>query len=214
LRAFVYDMLRQPKEGGFFQAFSIINQCKANLKMDAAGLPPSQRLAIDAMRARCDFSEQELDDARSQLEAIRNLNLAADTVVGPIVSFMQAKDDAGRTAVLAAAIDVGNPKVLGPLVSGAIESALPAGFVPDGQMASDYARYATMLVECQLGAACSGDHSLAVMDLCANHGWCADNVRDALRIGLGDRFAPLDQLATRMTIDIRKRNYPPLLRGA
>jgi hypothetical protein len=212
LRAFVYEVLRQPKEGGVYYAFWVLTQCKANLGKDTDGVPVPQRQSIEAMRARCDFSGQELDDAYRQIAAIRNLNFADDPILGPVFSFLKAKDDGARAAVLGAVIDTGNPIMIGAIVSTAIGNALPPGIVAPREEPGNYRWYTTMLVECQLGADCSGERSL--MELCTKNGWCAANVRDALRIGLGDKFAPLDQLATRMTNDIRKRNYPPLLRGA
>lgn len=214
LRTFVYDVLRKPDEGGVYYAATVIFQCSTVLKRDTEGLPEAQRRAIEAMRARCDFSKQEADDALRQINAIRNLNFADDVVVGPASSFLRAKDNDAKAAVLGTVIDGGNPMTIGAIVSIAVRDALPSGIVPRGEGPGNYANYATMLVECQLGEACSGDHSLMVMELCTKNGWCADNVRDALRIGLGDKFAPIEQLATQMTNDIHKRNYPPLLRGS
>lgn len=208
LRAFFYEALQKPTEGGYYYAAQVRSLCRRNILIAAKTLPLTQRQAVDDLSRRCDFSLSELDDADRQLAAKRDLNFGDDPIIAQIVSTLMAKDDSARAGLLNAAIAGGNPDVIGSLLSSTGET-LAATVTKDSKMTSEYATDIVLLVQCQMGADCASPESMRTRNLCAVHGWCADNVRDALRNGLGSEFERVDQLAKQLTNDMRKPGFTP-----
>lgn len=207
LRAFFYAALDQPKEGGIYYASVIKSTCRKNLSIATDALPVRQREAVETLRKRCDFSLSELDDADRQFQAKRDLNFSDDPILARVIASLQAPSDTARAAVLDAALADGDPEVIGSLLASTAANTIEATISKDPKTVSIYAEETVLLVQCQLGTDCTNPDAMRTLTLCTQHGWCADNVRDALRIGLGSDFERLDLLARQMTRDLHNHRF-------
>lgn len=207
LRAFFHAALTQPKEGGLYYASVIRSACRKNLALATGALPARQREAVETLRTRCDFSLSELDDADRQFQATRDLNFSDDPILVRIIASLQAPSDTARADVLYAAVADGDPEVIGSLLGPTAASTIAATIARDPTTVSIYTEETVLLMQCQLGTDCTSPDSMRTLMLCSQHGWCAGNVRDALRIGLGGDFERLDQLARQMLLDLRNRKF-------
>ena len=209
LRAFFYAALQRPKEGGYYYASQIRSLCRRNLVLASTALPAAQRQAVDGLGTRCDFSLSELDDADRQFAAKRELNYLDDPIMARIFSYLMAPDASVRATVFQAALGDGNPDVIGSQLSSTASAAVAATPSGDPASLSNDAADVVLLIECRLGADCTSAESMRTLTLCAQHGWCADNVRDALRLGTGSQFDRLDQIARQLTTDMRNPTFSP-----
>lgn len=208
LRAFYYEALRHPEEGGYYYATAAIGACKEWTSTDAP-VSARQQQARDALRARCDFSEQERKDAWSHFGAMRNVKFEDDPLLDKVFAILKAPDADAKANVLRRALAEGNPYLSASLVQPALAARIAEGASAKPE-AVDLSEAAQTLVACRLGAEC-GSESMAAQMLCVQHGWCGDNVTDALREGLGADFARVDGLAGQAVIDIRKGNLARLV---
>lgn len=201
LRAFYYEALRHPEQGGYYYATAAIGACKDWAPADG---PPNarQQQVREALRARCDFSAQEREDAWGHFAAMRNLKFEDDPLLEKVFAILKAPDADAKANILRSALAEGNPYLTASLVQPALAARIAEGASAHPE-AFNLPEAAQTLVACRLGAEC-GPESMAAQMLCVQHGWCADNVTDALREGLGADFARIDGLAGQAVIDIRK----------
>jgi len=205
LRAFFYEAMRSPQDGGYYYAWQALGTC-TELKSAHGSVSARRQQALDALRGRCDFSEQDADDALRQFGAIRDLKFSDDPLLGEIFRSQKERDAPARAQALESALASGHPGMIAALVAPAVQIPLgPAVSADDEQIAQT-------LLACRLGADCGPD-SVTMLGLCARQGWCADSIDDALRAGLGTDYGRLDQRAAQAIDDIRKRNLGALVRA-
>jgi hypothetical protein len=199
LRAFYYEAIKRPQDGGYYYGRRALEMCERAEKVDADG-SAAHRQAIEQLRQRCDFSEQERKDAEREFAAIRHADLSDDGVYRRMFGFLMAKTQEERVAAMQASIDLGNPIVMASLASPSIDVAIRES---GAKAAPEFPNAAVLLTACRLGADC-GPGSMMLLELCANMGWCGASVPDAMRDGLGADYALLDRLSQQAATDIRK----------
>jgi len=201
LRAFYYEALRHPEEGGYYYAIAAIGACKDRPATDKPASARQQQVR-DALRARCDFSAQEREDAWNHFGAMRNTRFEDDPLLDKTFALLKAQDADARANILRSALAEGNPYLSASLIQPALAARIAEG-ASDSPAAADLPDAAQTLVACRLGAECGPD-SMAARMLCLEHGWCGGDVSEALREGLGADFVRIDGLAGQAVIDIRK----------
>jgi len=204
LRAFYFDALRNPQDGGFYYAMNVIGVC-GELKQPDGPVPARRQQALDALRARCDFSQQELDDAFQQFGAMRNLALTDDPLLRDMFAKTKADNAAAESRIIREALDHGNPEVIASMAAPAVKVRLGQATIPDAD------ELALLLLSCRLGADCGPD-SAVMLKLCVQRGWCGDSIDAALRDGLGADYLRLDRASNEVIDDLRKRNLGALLK--
>jgi hypothetical protein len=207
LRAFYYEAVRKPEEGGYLYASKAIEACRMPPAIDGP-IQARRQQAIDRLRERCGFSEQEREDAQRHFNAIRDFKFSDDPLYRDIFGYLMAQTDAERMKVLQTAIDGGNPDVISSLVQPAIAAQLLAS-LPKGAQTPAYLDYVQVLLACRLGANCGPDATLT-LQLCVWKGWCGNSLPEALRDQFGADFIRLEQLSKQALGDIRKRELARL----
>lgn len=210
LRVFFYEALRKPGNGAYFYAMRVLETCRLVLKAAPSALPAERRNAAEALRQRCDFTAEGLADAGRELDAARNIGLSTDPLLGSMFDYLSADGVEGRSKMLLAAFEQGNPEVIASLVAPAIEAQMAPAMTPERDSTALGVPFGATLVACRLGADCGPD-SVRTLELCMQMGWCGGSVPDALRQGLGKNFGALDGVATRVLRDIERRNAQRLL---
>jgi hypothetical protein len=210
LRAFYYEAIKRPQDGGYFYAMSALDLCRKLPPADAAATAHRRDVA-ERLRQRCDFSEQETEDALRQFTAIRHAGLTDDPLYGRIFGLLMANTPDARMAAVHAAIDAGNPEVIAAVASPSIEVEARTSLGANADAIEDKLQYATVLTSCRLGSDCGPDGLLAQY-LCANKGWCGGDVPDALQAALGTDYAVLDRLSQQAVANIRSGNLARLAR--
>jgi hypothetical protein len=193
LRAFFYELLRKPEDGAVFYAFGILDTCRRAMSKASLELTGERGAAAQALRQRCDFTPEGLDDAERELRAVRNLDLRDDPLLESTVSYLGADGPEGRAKVLLAAFEQGDSRLVASLLTPAIEAGMPPGGATDGNADALGLPIAAALLACRLGADCGPD-APRTLELCMTRGWCAGSVPAALRQGLGKQFAVLDRI--------------------
>lgn len=188
LRGFFYEVLRRPDDSAIFYAFGALDICKRALSKASFELGGERAAAAQALRQRCDFTAEGLEDAERELRAVRNLELRDDPLLESTVSYLGADGPEGRAKVLLAVFEQGDPRLLASLLTPAIEASAE----PDANADALSLPVAAALLACRLGADCGPD-ALRTLELCMTRGWCADSVPAALRQGLGKQFAAIDR---------------------
>jgi len=211
LRAFFYEALRKPGSGAYFYASRVLETCALALKATPAALPAVRRAAAEALRQRCDFTAEGLDDARRELDASRDLGLGADSLYGSMFDYLAADGPEERIRMLKTAFEQGNPDVIASLVALAIEADMAPAMTPERDSTALGVPFGAALVACRLGADCGPD-SVRTLELCMQMGWCAGSFPEALRQGLGENFKTLDGVATRVVRDVERRNARRLMK--
>lgn len=210
LREFFYEAMRKPENGAVYYATQALFACRRALEQDLASLPPARRQAALELQRRCDFTRDDLQDAKRELEAARNLDLGGDPLLDTIFDYLAADGAEGKAAMLGAAFDQGNPEIIASLVATAVVDNMPPVSSGETDSAARGIPFGAALVACRLGADC-GPGALRTLELCMEQGWCADSVPAALQQGLGANFAQLDAVAMRVVEDIRRRNVRGLV---
>lgn len=210
LRAFFYEAIKNPKQGGYFYAMAALGGCRGVENVSAANATSQKTRAANEINTRCDFSEQETHEAFQQLAAVRGVNVNDDPLLRQLFDFTKAKTDAERMSAMASIIDMNNPQVIRSAIAPTIEKSFSSSS-ESGADSSDLAAYSLDLVECNLGANCGG-HSDRALELCAKKGWCADSVQGALRIGLGENFDKVSAESSKALNNISTRNFAALVK--
>lgn len=220
LRAFYYEAIQKPQDGGYFYAMQALGLCRQVRELTAAPNSGKQQIsagkqqeALARFRNRCDFTAQESEDALRQFAAGRNLNLFSDPLVSQAFALMGAKNDAARLDLLRSTIDDGNPELINTLLSPKVDLEVTKAFPGvDKSVGSEYMRFTSGLVECHLGGRCEENSARSLM-LCAQNGWCDADYATELSRGLGDKFAEIDRLAMRLVTDIKRKNTAALVQS-
>ena len=210
LRVFFYAAMRKPEDGAFYYAVQALQTCKLALSQDLQALSPARREAAIELQRRCDFTPEGLQDAQRELGAARHLTLRADPLLGSLFDYLAADGEQGRAQMLAAAFEQGNPEVIASLVATVVEERMPAASTADTDSTARGIPFGAALVACRLGADC-GPGAARTLELCVQHGWCADSLPAALQQGLGRHFAALDAVAARVADHVRRRATARLL---
>ena len=219
-RAFLYDVLREPKKGGLSYAFAILSQCKnaINAAANPAVQNEAKRQATTALAARCDMSEPERQDVLRQLVAARNVELTDDPALKLTFGLGQAKTPDEQIAAVAAILQNGDPSIMRSIL-GARSVADDSNAVQpriyfqnqwyQGTQEVDKFNMAFQLVECQLGLDC-GPESTTALVLCSEKGWCGGSVQDAIRQQLNGqspgKFDEVSVLASQILQQIQAGN--------
>lgn len=193
LRAFFHELLRKPEDGAVFYAFGVLDTCRRAMGKASLELTGERAAAAQALRQRCDFTPEGLEDAQRELRAVRNLDLRDDPLLDSMVSYLGADGQEGRAKILLAAFERGDPRLVASLLTPAIEAGGAAGTVSDGNADALGLPIAATLLACRLGADCGPD-APRTLELCMTRGWCAGSVPAALRQGLGKQFAVVDRI--------------------
>lgn len=226
LRAFVYEAMRKPEEGGHHYAFIALATCSYSVAPARPVAPRSaeQREAIEALARRCDMSREEMDAARTQLVASRQLNDEPDPLMPLTFDLLMAGDAPERLKAVAAILETQDPHLLWSLAEAG--SAMPdeekakgvyfAGRYYEGGTGSGVYDYALQLAQCNFGIDC-GAGSLPVLLMCIRQGWCGESLSEAMKAGLGaDKAAVFEQaqaLAAQLILEIKRKNARAFVRG-
>jgi len=210
LRVFFYEAMRKPGSGAYFYATNVLETCRRALEQTLPALPAPRRAAAEALRQRCDFTPEGLEDAERELGAARHLGLATDPLLGSMFDYLSADGPEGRARMLLAAFEQGNPDVIASLVAPVFHERTPSRDEQDSTARG--VPFGGTLVACRLGADC-GPQAPRTLELCMLLGWCADSVPAALQQGLGLHFAALDQMANGVVNEIRRRDTRLLVPG-
>lgn len=226
MRAFVYEALKKPEEGGYQYAFAALDLCKydgTTLRL-APTASAQQKAAHEVLSRRCDMSAADRDAARLQIAADRRASFDRDPYLSLAFDRIAAIDDPERRRVVAAILHSGDALALQYLNTETSyqKDGLPysgvyfAGAYYPGDNDSGMFGHALMIAMCSLGLDC-GPQSSVVLMLCVHRGWCADSVGEAIRIGVGpgqaQLYAQIEALAARLVVEIRRRNVMAFVRG-
>ncbi|MES2297367.1 MAG: hypothetical protein V4582_10005 [Pseudomonadota bacterium] len=221
-RAFIFEALKRPREGGYMYAYGAIGACRVDhnaIKTSGAPSAP-QREAADTLARRCDMTEAERSAAFAQIAHDRQAeDFNADPLMKLAFDVLHAKSAEQKHDVVAAILNSQDPSLLPGLVyAAAVDSKNGAkttvglhfgGHYYDVEDDAGVFFYAMQLAQCSLGEEC-GATSIKTLKLCINYGWCGTSYADALREGLGaDRaefFGQIQALAEQLTIEIRRKN--------
>ncbi len=213
LRAFVFEALKKPEQGGYLYAIQALAFCGRQGKLaDEANADTARREASAALAVRCDISKDEMRAVSRQAEADRYANYERDPFLRLVVESMETQDPAQRQATVKAILDSGDPLAFEavPLFARHGKPGEEKRGVYFGGRYYDGAdntlfNHAFKLAQCELGIDC-GPASLVTLAACIDQGWCAASYREALRVGLGARFAEAEVLAVQIAAAIRARN--------
>jgi hypothetical protein len=203
LRVFFYEAMRKPGSGAYFYAMSVLETCRRALDQTLSALPAPRRAAAEELLRRCDFTPEGLEDAERELGAARHLGLDTDPLLGSMFDYLAADGVEGRSRMLLAAFEQGNPEVIASLVTPVFYERTPVHDEQDSTARG--VPFGGALVACRLGADC-GPGAPRTLELCMQLGWCADSVPAALQQGLGRHFAALDRLASQVVNEVRRRD--------
>lgn len=203
LRVFFYEAMRKPGSGAYFYATNVLETCRRALEQTPTALPAPRRAAAEELLRRCDFTPDGLEDAERELGAARHLGLSTDPLLGSMFDYLSADGPEGRTRMLLAAFEQGNPEVIASLVAPVFHERVPVRDEQDSTARG--VPFGGALLACRLGADC-GPGAPRTLELCMMLGWCADSVPAALRQGLGVHFAALDRMANQVVDEIRRRD--------
>lgn len=198
LRAFFYEAMKNPRDGGYFFAQQVLGLCRIEPPVDTLSSARRDDAAV-RLRARCDMSDQEQEDMLRQMLAMRESE-RDDPLYHTYLDFLSAYGRDGKVEAMRGVIDSGDPALIGLLSFWGLQ-----GKGPDDGYAG------RLLVACGLGSDC-GANSTTLLSLCAQRGWCGDTVGDALRDGFGADYARIDTLARQALDNIRKGNVAGLVR--
>lgn len=215
-RAMYYEAIKRPKDGGLMYAFAALNTCKKQNTNDADIANNSVRLqAATYLNSRCDFSESEMQDARRELAAIRELKFDHDPLLKLTFGLMKPTSSEAYENTVRAILETADPLAIYSLISPKLgpndsgESIYFAGHDYTGKDAIATVEYAYDLTRCKLGLDC-GPTSTRVLQLCAERGWCGDSLSSALQLGLSNNsaisFAAVQQLSANMLTEITRKN--------
>lgn len=230
MRAFVYEALKRPEEGGYQYAFAALELCKydgTSLRL-APTANAQQKAAYERLARRCDMSGAERDAARRQITADRRASYDRDPYLALAFEMIAALDAPQRRRVVAAILASGDPLALWYLNTAVqyLENGRPMSGVyfggryypnaVDDANGIDVFAHAMELAVCSLGIDC-GPESAEVLMMCVDKGWCGESVREAMRTGLGPEraamFAQIEALAARLVVEIRHRNVAAFVPG-
>ena len=212
LRAFVFEALKKPEQGGYLYAIQALAFCGRQAKLaDDASATAARRDALAALVARCDMSKEDMREVSRQAEADRYANYERDPFLRLVVESMETEAPAQRQATVKAILDSGDPLALEavPLFARHGKPGEEKRGVYFGGRYYDGAdntlfNHAFKLAQCEFGIDC-GAGSLVTLAACIDQGWCAASYREALRIGLGPRFAEAEALAAQIAAAIGER---------
>lgn len=203
LRVFFYEAMRKPGNGAYFYATNVLETCRRALEQTLPTLPAPRRAAAEELQRRCDFTPEGLEDAERELGAARHLGLDSDPLMGSMFDYLSADGPEGRSRMLLAAFEQGNPDVIASLVAPVFHERVPVRDEQDSTARG--VPFGGALVACRLGADC-GAGAPRTLELCMLLGWCAGSVPAALQQGLGVHFAALDRMANQVVDEIRRRD--------
>lgn len=226
LRAFVYDALKRPEQGGYQYAFAALGMCRydgATVRL-AESASAQQKAAHEALARRCDMSAQDREAARMQIVADRGGSFERDPYLSLAFDRISALDDTQKRRVTAAILETEDPLAIqylkaevtylqdGRTLRGVYFAGrhYPAG---DGAGMFDHA---LELAVCSLGLDC-GPGSLPLLMMCVHKGWCAPTMREAIRDGLGPEqallFNQIEVLAAKLVYEIGRKNTAAFVAG-
>ncbi|QDQ27788.1 hypothetical protein FNU76_16335 [Chitinimonas arctica] len=218
-RAFFFDAIKHPEQGGYAYGFAALEQldhCLRAIK-PAPGPPPlldaEQQAAKSTLMVRCDLSEDELNAARGQLA--HDIDFTRDPLLTLVERSLRATGPAAKSAIAHETLALADPAILRSLQASNMEFPAPnaqgpryylAGRWYEGKESALDMEQAWALANCELGMDCGPD-TTATLVQCVQHGWCADNLQDAVRIGLGaDRYDRVSMLRQQIISAVKRRD--------
>lgn len=226
LRAFVYEALKKPEEGGYQYAFAALGFCK----YDGTTLPVAptattrQHEATEALARRCDMSAAERDAARMQITADRKASFDRDPYLALAFDRLTALDGASQHKVISQVLDTQDPLTMQSLDHEVsyiqdgreLRGVYFAGRYYPGGDGNSMFDYALLLAQCSVGLDC-GPGSLPLLMMCIQKDWCGESVNEALRNGLGPQqtslYAQVETLAARLAYEIKRKNAAAFVAG-
>ncbi len=107
-RAFFYEAVKHPNEGGYLYGLAILNQCKAMKVPARMDVRDPRRLdAIERLARRCDMSPNEIADAKREFVAKRGASLDDDPFLRQSFALLKAGSSTEKRAAAAAILDIG-----------------------------------------------------------------------------------------------------------
>jgi hypothetical protein len=203
LRSYVNAALNRVELGGFHSALAAIELCFGNDLLGVSGVEKQALtesiLAGQAkalLRARCDLDLEEKDRMVSAIFRSDKFKLISD----PLFEVSQAmldrdRDHASRLEFAKNLVNSRNPFAMYSLLSLADDGPSSDNKEPPFYYAGKYYREPTdirslhdawLLAQCQFGLDC-GSEALSTLRLCADRGWCGQNVHEA--VGQGDALS-------------------------
>ena len=223
LRAFVYDALKKPEEGGYQYAFAALELCKfdgTTLRLPVTATA-QQKDAYEALSRRCDMSAADREAARAQIAADRSASYNRDPYLALAFDRIAAINAPAMHSVVAAILGSGDPLALQYLATEVsyMQDGVPMMGVYFGGRHYPYSgmfEHAIMLAVCSLGIDCGPSSSILLM-MCVHKGWCGDSMQGAIRNGLGAQqaaqAAQIEALAARLVVEIRRKNVGAFVPG-
>ncbi|QYF91708.1 hypothetical protein KY495_12940 [Massilia sp. PAMC28688] len=228
-RAFLFEAIKHPEQGGYMYAYEAFGACGVNSSQVEPVRQPvginataRQREAADLYKARCDITAADRAAATLQLTAVRGPDMQSDPLMQISFAYLKAKSPAEKKEVMAAALRSNDPLLIRTVVPQQVSgdgvepgSVRLLGTDYRGKQGEELAGYAMDLTACQLGMDCSRN-SIRALQLCADRGWCGDSVEEALRSGLdkpeGVNMHEVEQLTKAIVEAIKKKDASALVR--
>jgi hypothetical protein len=135
------------------------------------------------------------------------------------MTLVKAKSASERRQAIEGLLELQDPIVfetlLSPVTRGENEETFFNEVWYPGEKGEQTIQLAVSMARCELGWDCGAD-SLANLTICAEYGWCAQNVRESIRLGLGMQstdFSSTSELASQLVAAFRQRTITAFIRN-
>ncbi len=214
LRAFFYQAIRSPEQGGLMYGIAALGACRKYITGAApkpTGYSPERETAIRSLTVRCEMTEGDRSSGLAQVAHDRVTNWNIDPIFHRTMVLVQAKSATERRRAIENLLELQDPIVfetlLSPVTRGENEETFFNEVWYSGESGEQTIQLAVTMARCELGWSCDAN-SLANLTMCAERGWCGENVKESIRLGLGMQstdFASTMQLASQLVAAFRQR---------
>lgn len=222
LRAFFYQAIRSPEQGGLMYGIAALGACRKYTTGAASkltGYSVEREAAIRSLIVRCEMTEGDRSSGLAQVAHDRVTNWDVDPIFHKTMALVKAKSTGERRQAIDGLLELQDPIVfetlLSPVTHGENEETYFNEVWYSGEKGEQTIQLAVSLARCELGWDCGAD-SLANLTMCAERGWCAQNVRESIRFGLGvqsTEFASTSVLASQLVAAFRQRSTTAFIRN-
>ncbi len=222
LRAFFYQAIRSPEQGGLMYGIAALGACRKYTTGAApkpTGYSAETESAIRSLTARCEMTEGDRNSGLAQVAHDRVTNWDVDPIFHKTLALAKAKSTGERRQAIEGLLELQDPIVfetlLSPVTHGEDEEIFFNDVWYPGEKGEQTIQLAVSLARCDLGWNCGAD-SVANLTMCAERGWCAQNVRESIRFGLGvqsTEFASTSTLASQLVAAFRQRTTTAFIRN-
>ena len=214
LRAFFYQAIRSPEQGGLMYGIAALGACRKYTTGAASkptGYSVEREAAIRSLTVRCEMTEGDRNTGLAQVAHDRVTNWDVDPIFHKTLALVKARSTSERRQAIEGLLELQDPIVfetlLSPVARGEDEETFFNEVWYSGEKGEQTIQLAVSMARCDLGWNCGAD-SLANLTICAERGWCAQNVRESIRFGLGvqsTEFASTSALASQLVAAFRQR---------